>query len=101
MVVWGAGAWDVCVYIYIYVLQEANVANIYVGVRNPSVGTLCRSLFPKSPLQIPLLLLRIDMPNDIIRQAHDLVPSAVRHGREPFRVGLVLEGVAGEVYACV
>ena len=57
--------------------------------------------FPRPPLQIPLLLLRIDMPNDIIRQADDLIPRPVGHGRKALRIGLVLEGVAGEVYTYI
>ena len=58
-------------------------------------------VFPRSPLQITLLLLRIHMPNDIIRQANDLIPSPVGHGRKAFRIGLVLEGIAGEIYTYI
>lgn len=38
------------------------------------------------------------MPNDVIRQANNLVSSAVGHGRKTLRIGLILKGVAGEVY---
>ena len=37
------------------------------------------------------------MPNDLIRQAKDLVPSPVGHGRETVAVGLILEAVAREI----
>ena len=51
-----------------------------------------------SSLQIALLLLSIDMPNDIIWQADDLIPSPVGHGCKALSIGLVLEGVGGEIY---
>lgn len=41
------------------------------------------------------------MPNDIIRQANNLIPSAVGHGRKTLRIGLILKGVAGEVYTYI
>jgi len=39
------------------------------------------------------------MPNNVIRQAKDAVTGAPRHLGEAFCLGLVLEGVAGEIYA--
>ena len=45
------------------------------------------------------LLVRIDMPHDVVGQAKNLVPSPLRHLRETFGLGLVFEGVAGEVNA--
>lgn len=54
-------------------------------------------LLPGCPLQITLLFLRIDMPNDVIWQANDLISSTVGHGRKTLRIGLVLKGVAGEI----
>ncbi len=39
------------------------------------------------------------MPNDIIRQPNHPKPGPLRHGREPLRIGLVLERVAGEIDA--
>lgn len=41
------------------------------------------------------------MPNDIIRQANNLIPSAVGHRRKTLRIGLILKGVAGEVYTYI
>ena len=41
------------------------------------------------------------MPNDIIRQANDLISSAVGHGSKTLGIGLVLEGVAGEIYTYI
>ena len=43
------------------------------------------------------LLGGVDVPDDVARQADDLVPSLLGHSREAFRLGLVLEGVTGEV----
>lgn len=39
------------------------------------------------------------MPHDIIRQPDDLKTRPDGHPREPFRLGLVFEGVAGEIDA--
>lgn len=41
------------------------------------------------------------MPNNIIWQANDLISSAVGYGRKALRIGLVLEGVAGEIYTFI
>ena len=48
---------------------------------------------------IPRLLLGIDMPDDIVGQAVDAVAGPLGHFREPFRLRLVLECVAGEIDA--
>lgn len=45
------------------------------------------------------LLIRTDMPNNIIRQPHDLISSSIRHLAEALCLSLVLECVAGEVNA--
>lgn len=50
-------------------------------------------------LNVPRLLLRIDMPDDIIRQSVHLVSSALGHLRETLGFSLVFERVAGEVDA--
>lgn len=49
------------------------------------------------PVQMRLLV-RVDMPHNIVRQANDLVSSTLRHLGKAFGFGLVLESIAGEVY---
>ena len=56
-------------------------------------------LNPLLPLRIPRLLLRIDMPDYVIRQPDDFIPRPLGHFGESFRLGLVFEGVAGEIDA--
>ena len=48
---------------------------------------------------IARLLLGVDVPDDVVRQSHDLVPGSLGHLGEALRLGLVLEGIAGEVDA--
>lgn len=45
------------------------------------------------------LLVGVDMPNDVVGQANDLVASALGHLGETLGFGLVLERVRGEVDA--
>ena len=52
-------------------------------------------------LSITRLLIRVDMPDDVIGEAIDAVAGALGHFREALRLGLVFEGVAGEVDAYV
>lgn len=59
--------------------------------RTPSKRIACCS-FPLTVL-IAGLLSRIDVPNDVIGQADDLVTSALGHFGKPLRLRLVLEGV--------
>ena len=54
---------------------------------------------PPTPNQIPLLLLRIHMPNNIIRQPPNPIPRSLRHSRKALRIGLILERVGGEIDA--
>jgi len=61
---------------------------------NSIPGSIRRSTF-----QIPRFLIRINMPNDVIREADDLVSGSPGHLGETFRLGLVFEGVAGEIDA--
>ena len=46
------------------------------------------------------LLVRVDVPDDVVGQAVHAVAGAFGHLREALRLGLVFEGVAGEVDAC-
>ncbi len=48
-------------------------------------------------LQIARLLLRVDMPDNVVGQTLDLVTSAQGHLAKAFGLGLILEGVAGKV----
>jgi len=48
-------------------------------------------------LEIPALLLGVDVPDDVVGQAPDAVPGALGHFGEALGFGLVLEGVGGEV----
>jgi len=51
-------------------------------------------------LEVTGLLVRVDMPHDVVRQSDDLVACTLRHLCEAFGFGLVLKGVAREVDAC-
>jgi hypothetical protein len=51
-------------------------------------------------LEVTGLLIRVDMPHDVVRQTDDLVASTLRHLCEAFGFGLVLKRVAREVDAC-
>lgn len=48
-------------------------------------------------LSITRFLLSVNVPHNIIRQTVHAVTSSLGHFREALRLGLVLEGVAGEV----
>ena len=50
-------------------------------------------------LCITRLLLRVNVPDDVIRQPVDAVAGPLGHFRKPFGLGLILKGVAGEVDA--
>lgn len=52
-------------------------------------------------LRIARLLLRVNMPYNIVWKTIDAVSGALGHFRKALGFGLVLEGVAGEVDACV
>lgn len=83
--------------------EHRSQAKIYM-IKNLKLQSVSRKLpslfFPfLPPLQIPLLLLRINMPHDIIRQSHDTIARAIRHGRETLGISLVLESVAREIDA--
>lgn len=50
-------------------------------------------------LRVPWFLVRVDVPDDVVGQTVDAVACALCHFGEPFRLGLVLKGVAGEIDA--
>jgi len=50
-------------------------------------------------LGVARLLLRVDMPYDVVRQSNDFVAGALGHLRKAFRLSLVLESVGREVYS--
>lgn len=52
---------------------------------------VAETLIRWSTSQVALFLLRIDMPNDIVRQSYHLISSSFGHLGEPFCFGLVLE----------
>lgn len=47
-----------------------------------------------------LLLVRVDVPDDVVGETDDLVPGALGHFCESLGFGLVLECVGGEVDSC-
>lgn len=51
-------------------------------------------------LCVPWLLVRVNVPDDVVRETVDAVARALCHFGETFCLGLVLECVAGEVDAC-
>lgn len=53
----------------------------------------------RSTFQIARLLVRVDVPDDVVGETDDLVSGAFGHFGEPFRLGLVFEGVAWEIDA--
>lgn len=50
-------------------------------------------------LRITGLLLGVDMPDNVIRQAVNTISRPLCHLRKSFRLGLVFKGVAGEIDA--
>jgi hypothetical protein len=51
--------------------------------------------------EVAWLLLRIDMPDDVVRKTDDLVACSLGHLSETLGLGLVFECVAWEVNACI
>lgn len=51
-------------------------------------------------LCVSWLLVRVDVPDDVVGQAVNSVAGSLGHLGETFCLGLVLEGVAWEVDAC-
>ena len=64
------------------------------GFPQYTIGSFETLLHPSGVL---VLFIRINMPDNIVRQPNDLIPSLLGHPREPFCLGLVLESVRGEV----
>lgn len=54
-------------------------------------------LISRTVAKVALLLLRVDMPDDVVRQTDNLLLGALGHLRETFRLGLVLKSIGGEV----
>lgn len=52
-----------------------------------------------SSLSVAALLFGVDMPNNVIGKAVDLVAGALGHFSKSLCLGLVLKGIAGEVDA--
>jgi hypothetical protein len=48
---------------------------------------------------VALLLRRVNMPNDVVRETNNLVSGALGHLGESFSLGLIFKGVTGEVDA--
>jgi len=67
------------------------------------VRVIIRSLFPRISdflffrLCVAALLLGVDMPNDVVGQADDLVTRPLGHLSEAFGFRLVFKGIGGEV----
>lgn len=51
-------------------------------------------------LCVARFLVRVDMPDDVVRETNDFVSGSLGHLCETLRLGLVLEGVGGEVDTC-
>ena len=51
-------------------------------------------------LCVAALLFRVDMPDNVVGEAVDSVPSSFGHFCKPFGLCLILESIAREVYAC-
>jgi len=49
-------------------------------------------------LDVARLLVRVDMPYNVVWQSNDFVAGALSHLREAFSLSLVLESVCREVY---
>lgn len=47
--------------------------------------------------QVPRLLFRVDVPDNVVGKTNDLVASTLGHLGEALGLGLVLESVGGEV----
>lgn len=50
--------------------------------------------------QVAGLLVGVNMPDHVVGQSNDLIPGALGHLGESLGLGLVLEGVCGEVDTC-
>jgi hypothetical protein len=60
-----------------------------------------KSTFPISAaLSVARLLVGVSVPNNVVGQAEHLLACTSGHLCEAFRLGLVLEGVRGEINAC-
>lgn len=50
--------------------------------------------------RVARFLVGVDVPDDVVRKTVHAIAGTLCHFRKAFCLGLVLEGVAGEVYAC-
>lgn len=78
-------------------MVETSCARDSVGGRFIYSDHGSASLVRRPGAQVPLFLLRVDVPDDVVREPDDLVARSFGHLGETLCLGLVLECVAGEI----